>query len=110
MIRGVRRSESSPATTYAGYEDCVERNLIPAFGRCRLLDLRPKRINDWVTAHAGVIPTVVSHAEPGELSSSRPDLPPVHLLRRQPGFDVSIMEGRDPCGAERVQQGTVGRC
>ncbi|MFJ2781933.1 MULTISPECIES: hypothetical protein [unclassified Kitasatospora] len=33
----------------ARYEDCVERDLIPAFGRCRLLDLRPRQIDDWVT-------------------------------------------------------------
>ncbi|MGW3044329.1 tyrosine-type recombinase/integrase [Kitasatospora sp. NPDC001159] len=36
--------------TYAGYATCVERDLIPAFGRLRLLDLRPKHIDDWVTA------------------------------------------------------------
>jgi integrase len=36
--------------TYADYADCVERDLIPAFGRRRLLDLRPKQIDDWVTA------------------------------------------------------------
>ncbi|MFD5566280.1 site-specific integrase [Kitasatospora griseola] len=36
--------------TYAGYATCVERDLIPAFGHRRLLDLRPKHIDDWITA------------------------------------------------------------
>ncbi|MFF0292846.1 tyrosine recombinase XerC [Kitasatospora sp. NPDC004615] len=36
--------------TYAGYAACVERGLIPAFGRHRLLDLRPQHIDDWITA------------------------------------------------------------
>lgn len=35
--------------TYAGYAACVERDLIPAFGHLRLLDLRPEHIDDWVT-------------------------------------------------------------
>ncbi|MFJ8438845.1 site-specific integrase [Kitasatospora griseola] len=36
--------------TYAGYKACVERDLIPAFGHHRLLDLRPKHIDEWITA------------------------------------------------------------
>ncbi|MCC9312440.1 hypothetical protein LN042_36230, partial [Kitasatospora sp. RB6PN24] len=36
--------------TYAGYADCVERDLIPAFGHHRLPDLRPKHIDCWVAA------------------------------------------------------------
>ncbi|MBV6702947.1 hypothetical protein [Kitasatospora aureofaciens] len=32
--------------TYAGYKACVERDLIPAFGHHRLLDLRAKHIDD----------------------------------------------------------------
>ncbi|MGW7441961.1 tyrosine-type recombinase/integrase [Kitasatospora sp. NPDC054795] len=36
--------------TYAGYAACVERDLVPAFGHLRLLDLRPEHIDDWVTA------------------------------------------------------------
>ncbi|MFD8478187.1 tyrosine-type recombinase/integrase [Kitasatospora sp. NPDC059673] len=36
--------------TYAGYQACVERDLIPAFGHHRLLDLRPKHIDEWITA------------------------------------------------------------
>ncbi|WP_371478879.1 hypothetical protein [Kitasatospora sp. NBC_00315] len=36
--------------TYAGYAACVERDLIPAFGHLRLLDLRPEHIDAWVTA------------------------------------------------------------
>ncbi|MFJ5927918.1 tyrosine-type recombinase/integrase [Kitasatospora sp. NPDC092948] len=36
--------------TYAGYQACVERDLIPAFGHPRLLDLRPKHIDEWTTA------------------------------------------------------------
>ncbi|WP_051969480.1 tyrosine-type recombinase/integrase [Kitasatospora azatica] len=36
--------------TYAGYKACVERDLIPAFGHRRLLDLRAKHIDDWITA------------------------------------------------------------
>ncbi|MDH6145734.1 integrase [Kitasatospora sp. GP30] len=36
--------------TYAGYADCVERDLIPAFGHHRLPDLRPKHVDAWVTA------------------------------------------------------------
>ncbi|MFE4971300.1 tyrosine recombinase XerC [Kitasatospora sp. NPDC056651] len=42
--------EELTVKTYAGYKAYVERNLIPAFGRCRLLDLRPKQIKDWVAA------------------------------------------------------------
>ncbi|MFE4599567.1 Arm DNA-binding domain-containing protein [Kitasatospora indigofera] len=40
---GVKKEEHAP-NTYAGYEACVERDLIPAFGRYRLPDLRPKHI------------------------------------------------------------------
>ncbi|MGW4809512.1 tyrosine-type recombinase/integrase [Kitasatospora sp. NPDC004272] len=36
--------------TYAGYRACVERDLIPAFGHPRLLDLRPQHIDEWITA------------------------------------------------------------
>ncbi|WP_406194741.1 site-specific integrase [Kitasatospora sp. NBC_01560] len=36
--------------TYAGYAACVERDLVPAFGHLRLLDLRPEHIDAWVTA------------------------------------------------------------
>ena len=36
--------------TYAGYEDCVERDLIPTFGHYRLPDLRPKHVDAWVAA------------------------------------------------------------
>ncbi|MFE1320922.1 tyrosine-type recombinase/integrase [Kitasatospora phosalacinea] len=42
-----RKSELAP-NTYAGYADCVERDLIPAFGRHRLPDLRPQHIEDWI--------------------------------------------------------------
>ncbi|MET8539496.1 tyrosine-type recombinase/integrase [Kitasatospora sp. NPDC004799] len=38
------------ANTYVGYKDYVERDLVPVFGRRRLLDLRPKQIEDWVAA------------------------------------------------------------
>ncbi|MFG2914600.1 tyrosine-type recombinase/integrase [Kitasatospora sp. NPDC048298] len=44
-----RRVHLAP-NTYAGYAACVERDLIPAFGRHRLLDLRPKHIDDWILA------------------------------------------------------------
>ncbi|WP_052681730.1 tyrosine-type recombinase/integrase [Saccharothrix sp. ST-888] len=46
---GTRKPHLAP-NTYAGYAACVERDLIPAFGRIRLLDLRPKHIDEWVTA------------------------------------------------------------
>ncbi|MFF2954917.1 hypothetical protein ACFVVU_26660 [Kitasatospora sp. NPDC057965] len=36
--------------TYAGYAACVERDLIPAFGHLRLLDLRPEHVDAWVSA------------------------------------------------------------
>ncbi|WP_180290642.1 site-specific integrase [Streptomyces sp. TLI_171] len=36
--------------TYAGYRACVERDLVPAFGHRRLLDLRPEHIDAWITA------------------------------------------------------------
>jgi integrase len=36
--------------TYAGYAACVERDLIPAFGHIKLLDLRPKQIDAWTSA------------------------------------------------------------
>ncbi|MGE7439461.1 tyrosine-type recombinase/integrase [Kitasatospora sp. NPDC001175] len=39
-----KKLELAP-NTYAGYEACVERDLIPAFGRYLLLDLRPKHID-----------------------------------------------------------------
>ncbi|MEU4117740.1 site-specific integrase [Kitasatospora sp. NPDC028055] len=44
-----KKEELAP-NTYAGYEDCVERDLIPAFGQCRLPDLRPKHVDAWVAA------------------------------------------------------------
>ncbi|MFG2918617.1 tyrosine recombinase XerC [Kitasatospora sp. NPDC048298] len=44
------RKEELTVNTYAGYRAYVERDLVPAFGRCRLLDLRPKQIEDWVAA------------------------------------------------------------
>ncbi|MFE7558190.1 tyrosine-type recombinase/integrase [Kitasatospora sp. NPDC057500] len=44
------RKEELTANTYAGYKAYVERDLIPAFGRCRLLDLRPEQIEDWMAA------------------------------------------------------------
>ncbi|MFB7666700.1 tyrosine-type recombinase/integrase [Kitasatospora sp. NPDC056138] len=43
------KSELAP-NTYAGYADCVERDLVPAFGRHRLPDLGPKHIEDWIRA------------------------------------------------------------
>ncbi|MFJ9776899.1 tyrosine-type recombinase/integrase [Kitasatospora sp. NPDC101157] len=45
----VKKEELAP-NTYAGYEDCVERDLIPAFGHFRLPDLRPKHIERWIAA------------------------------------------------------------
>ncbi|MEV7941153.1 MULTISPECIES: Arm DNA-binding domain-containing protein [unclassified Kitasatospora] len=39
------KKEVLAPNTYAGYVDCVERDLIPAFGHYRLPDLRPKQIN-----------------------------------------------------------------
>ncbi|MDY0811092.1 Arm DNA-binding domain-containing protein [Kitasatospora purpeofusca] len=39
----VKKEELAP-NTYPGYEACVERDLIPAFGHYRLPDLRPKHI------------------------------------------------------------------
>ncbi|MED7947420.1 phage integrase central domain-containing protein, partial [Streptomyces sp. BE303] len=36
--------------TFAGYAACVERDLVPAFGHLRLLDLRPEHIDAWVAA------------------------------------------------------------
>ncbi|MER8105975.1 hypothetical protein ABT015_37625, partial [Kitasatospora sp. NPDC094016] len=44
-----KKEELAP-NTYAGYEDCVERDLVPAFGQCRLPDLRPKHVDAWVAA------------------------------------------------------------
>ncbi|WP_441248187.1 hypothetical protein [Kitasatospora sp. McL0602] len=44
-----RRVHLSP-NTCAGYAAFVERDLIPAFGRLRLLDLRPKHIDEWIAA------------------------------------------------------------
>ncbi|WP_405006812.1 hypothetical protein OHV13_24435 [Kitasatospora purpeofusca] len=44
------RKEDLTVNTYAGYKAYVERDLVPAFGRCRLLDLRPKQIEDWMAA------------------------------------------------------------
>ncbi|MFI9274843.1 tyrosine recombinase XerC [Kitasatospora sp. NPDC052896] len=45
----VQKTRLAP-NTYAGYADCVERDLIPAFGRRRLLDLRPEHIDAWIIA------------------------------------------------------------
>ncbi|GAB7180187.1 tyrosine-type recombinase/integrase [Kitasatospora sp. Ki12] len=45
----VKKEELAP-NTYAGYEACVERDLIPAFGHYRLPDLRPKHIERWIAA------------------------------------------------------------
>ncbi|WP_406205145.1 site-specific integrase [Kitasatospora sp. NBC_01560] len=44
------KKEVLAPNTYAGYEDCVERDLVPAFGHYRLPDLCPKQIDDWVSA------------------------------------------------------------
>ena len=44
-----KKEELAP-NTYAGYEDCAERDLIPAFGHYRLPDLCPKHIDDWASA------------------------------------------------------------
>ncbi|MEV7939317.1 site-specific integrase [Kitasatospora sp. NPDC088264] len=44
-----QKEELAP-NTYAGYEACVERDLIPAFGHYRLPDLRPKHIERWIAA------------------------------------------------------------
>ncbi|MFE4606287.1 tyrosine recombinase XerC, partial [Kitasatospora indigofera] len=44
------KQEVLAPNTYAGYEDCVERDLIPTFGHYRLPDLRPKQIDAWVSA------------------------------------------------------------
>ncbi|MDY0810586.1 tyrosine recombinase XerC [Kitasatospora purpeofusca] len=52
FLRGwlaAKKEELAP-NTYAGYADCVERDLIPAFGHYRLPDLRPKQIDAWVSA------------------------------------------------------------
>ncbi len=46
---GTRKPNLAP-NTYAGYQACVERDLIPAFGHRRLPDLRPRHIDDWITA------------------------------------------------------------
>ncbi|WP_441247966.1 hypothetical protein [Kitasatospora sp. McL0602] len=46
----VTRQVHLSANTCAGYAACVERDLIPAFGRLRLLDLRPKHIYEWIVA------------------------------------------------------------
>ncbi|MER6398417.1 tyrosine-type recombinase/integrase [Kitasatospora sp. NPDC001603] len=43
-----RKAHLAP-NTYAGYAACVERDLIPAFGRLRLLDLRPEHVDAWVS-------------------------------------------------------------
>ncbi|MEV7020599.1 site-specific integrase [Kitasatospora sp. NPDC093558] len=45
----VKKEELAP-NTYAGYEACIERDLIPAFGHYRLPDLRPKHIARWIAA------------------------------------------------------------
>ncbi|MFJ4596570.1 MULTISPECIES: hypothetical protein [unclassified Kitasatospora] len=45
----VKMEELAPNTD-AGYEACVERDLIPALGRYRLPDLRPKHIARWIAA------------------------------------------------------------
>ncbi|MFE6054885.1 tyrosine-type recombinase/integrase [Kitasatospora sp. NPDC056446] len=45
----VKKEELAP-NTYAGYEACVERDLIPAFGHYRLPDLRPKHVERWIAA------------------------------------------------------------
>ncbi|WP_404868348.1 tyrosine-type recombinase/integrase [Kitasatospora griseola] len=44
-----RQAHLAP-NTYAGYRACVERDLIPAFGHRRFLDLRPQHIDGWITA------------------------------------------------------------
>ncbi|MEU4117822.1 tyrosine-type recombinase/integrase [Kitasatospora sp. NPDC028055] len=44
-----RKTHLSP-NTYAGYVACVERDLIPAFGHLRLLDLRPHHVDEWIAA------------------------------------------------------------
>ncbi|MFJ7244281.1 tyrosine-type recombinase/integrase [Kitasatospora sp. NPDC098652] len=44
------KKEVLAPNTYAGYEACVERDLIPAFGHYRLPDLRPKHIERWIAA------------------------------------------------------------
>ncbi|MFD7591358.1 tyrosine-type recombinase/integrase [Kitasatospora sp. NPDC059811] len=44
----VKKEEELAPNTYAGYEACVERDLIPAFGHYRLPDLRPKHIARWI--------------------------------------------------------------
>ncbi len=44
------REPNLAPNTFAGYQACVERDLIPAFGHRRLPDLRPKHIDDWITA------------------------------------------------------------
>ncbi|MFJ9775697.1 tyrosine-type recombinase/integrase [Kitasatospora sp. NPDC101157] len=43
----VKKEELAP-NTYVGYEACVERDLIPAFGHYRLPDLRPKHVERWI--------------------------------------------------------------
>ncbi|MFJ9776886.1 tyrosine recombinase XerC [Kitasatospora sp. NPDC101157] len=45
----VQKERLAP-NTYAGYRSCVERDLLPAFGCHRLLDLRPRHIDDWILA------------------------------------------------------------
>jgi integrase len=44
------REPNLAPNTYAGYQAYVERDLIPAFGHHRLPDLRPRHIDDWITA------------------------------------------------------------
>ncbi|MFD5087718.1 hypothetical protein ACFWOG_34475 [Kitasatospora sp. NPDC058406] len=47
-----RRAHLSPST-YAGYVAWVKRDLIPAFGHIRLLDLRPHHVDEWIAAQLG---------------------------------------------------------
>ncbi|GAA2261553.1 hypothetical protein GCM10010430_52380 [Kitasatospora cystarginea] len=66
------------ADTYAGYADCVERDPIPAFGRYRLPDLRPKQIDDpaesqaWLRQEQEAARPVVSAAVAGMAPTTQP--------------------------------------
>ncbi|MGF1426435.1 site-specific integrase [Kitasatospora sp. LaBMicrA B282] len=44
------KKEVLAPNTHAGYEACVERDLIPPFGHHRLPDLRPKHVDEWTAA------------------------------------------------------------
>ncbi|WP_030396148.1 tyrosine-type recombinase/integrase [Kitasatospora purpeofusca] len=93
------RKEELTVNTYAGYKAYVERDLIPAFGRCRLLDLRPKQIEAWTAAQrkAG---RGRGHAVPGRLDAAQRAEPRGALLAAE------VQPGRALRAAQAPRRGT----